>query len=51
MTLERATKEGKSPVNENDFTLLDVFLKYHGAITLWETSLTIELRLNTQPYQ
>jgi hypothetical protein len=30
MTLERATKEGKSPVNENDFMLLDILLKYHG---------------------
>jgi hypothetical protein len=30
MTLEGATREGKSPVNENDFMLLDVFLEYHG---------------------
>ncbi len=51
MTLERATKEGKSPVDENDFTLLDIFLKYHGAITLWETSATIAERLNTQPHR
>ncbi len=51
MTLERATKEGKSPVDENDFTLLDIFLKYHGAITLWEAGRTIRPRLNTQPHQ
>jgi len=25
MSLERATKEGKSPVNENGFMLLDIF--------------------------
>jgi hypothetical protein len=30
MTLERATIEGNSPVDENDFMLLDIFLKYHG---------------------
>ena len=30
MTLERATKEGNSPVNENDFMLLDILLKYLG---------------------
>ena len=28
MTLERATKEGNSPVNENDFMLLDILLEY-----------------------
>ena len=28
MSLERATKEGKSPVNENGFMLLDIFLEY-----------------------
>jgi len=30
MTLERATKGGNSPVDENGFMLLDTFLKYHG---------------------
>ncbi len=30
MTLERATIEGNSPVSENDFMLLDIFLEYLG---------------------
>ena len=28
MSLERATKEGNSPVGENDFTLLAILLEY-----------------------
>jgi hypothetical protein len=28
MPLERATTEGESPVNENDFTLLGIFPEY-----------------------
>jgi hypothetical protein len=30
MPLERATEEGNSPVDENNFMLLDIFLKYGG---------------------
>ena len=30
MTLERATIEGNSPVSENRFMLLVIFLKYLG---------------------
>ena len=29
-TLERGTREGNSPVDENDFVLLAIYLEYHG---------------------
>jgi len=35
MSLERATIEGNSPVNENGFMLLDTFLDYSGARKPW----------------
>ena len=37
-SLERVAKEGDSPVGENNFTLLIVFLEYLKAKTLRESS-------------
>ena len=47
-TLERGAKEGNSPVFENHFVLLVIYLEYLKAkITLREASRTNRLRLNT----
>gem|GEM_PF-1337060 len=47
-SLERGAIEGNSPVLENHFTLLVIFLEYLGdKITLREAGRTIRPRLNT----
>jgi len=52
ITLERETIEGNSPVSENHFALLVIFLKYLEAkTTLREAGWTIQPRLNTQSHR
>ena len=46
-SLERDTRDGESPVDENPFTLLAIFLEYHEARTLWEIGRANLPRLNT----
>jgi len=46
--MERATKEGESPVGERDLNSVIILLKYHGTREiLWESGTTIVPRLNT----